>query len=285
MKKQQFGFIALALVVSVAFYAIPKSAIQLKKAGKEANRDEAKAPGTEKPQAAAPEPKGVDDGHDHGSASASASAAILQLKADYAASKTATKGKALAKAFAKGGVFDSAAFYYESALGAAGSTEDRYLAGEAFYNAFSTAATPAKGQAMAAKAQAYLKDVLKAEPGNATAKTKLAMTYIGSETPMQGIILLKEVVAADPRNEEALFNLGTLSMQSGQYAKAIDRFGSILSINSKNNKARFYLALSLKETGKLAEAIAQMEEVKALDKDPAVQTTAKDYLAEWTAKK
>jgi len=285
MKKKQIGFIALALVVSVAFFAIPKSAIELKKAGKEANRDDAKPTAAKPSLAPSSSATASEDNHDHGSASSESAAAIAQLKAVFASGKSASRGKALAKAFAKAGVFDSAAYYYEVVLGSSASSADKFLTGEAYYNAFSTSATPAKGQAMATKAQNYLKDVLKSEPTNAAAKTKLAMTYIGSETPMQGIILLKEVVASDPKNEEALFNLGTLSMQSGQYAKAVDRFNSILTINSKNNKARFYLALSLKETGKLAEAIAQMQEVKAQDKDPAVQTTAQDYLAEWSAKK
>ena len=108
----------------------------------------------------------------------------------------------------------------------------------------------------------------------------MALTYVTSANPMQGINLLREVIATDPQNQEALYQLGILAMQSGQYDKAVGRFNQILAKHPDDTKARFYLGLAYKELGKPDQARQELERVQETDPDPAVQATVKDYLAE-----
>ena len=173
---------------------------------------------------------------------------------------------------------DSIAYY-------SGNLADRYpsvslqmRAADAYYEAFGFAISPEKGKRLAEKARHYYQQVLAADPSRLDAKTKMGMTYIVSDAPMQGIALIREVLEQDPENQFALFNLGVLSMQSGQYDKAIARFEQLLGLNPQDTKAQFYLAVSLAEAGRKQEAIKLFEAVKKADKDPAVQATADDYL-------
>ena len=184
----------------------------------------------------------------------------------------------LAHRFERKGLFDSAARYRTLLAQTDTRLANLYKAGDAYFNAFNTSPSPAQGQAAASKAREYYATILVKDPRQLAAKTRMAMTYIGSQTPMKGISLLREVVDVDPDNEEALYNLGILSIQSNQHAKAIERFERILKKHPGNTKARFYLGLSLKETGRLQEAQRELQIVKKADKDPAVQATIQDYL-------
>src|SRR5690606_5681900 len=111
-------------------------------------------------------------------------------------------------------------------------------------------------------------------------KSKLALTYIGSENPMQGINMLREVLKTDPKNETAIFNLGILSLQSGQYKKAIDRFKDLIKINPMNANAHFYLGMSFLNTGEKQNARVAFKAAQALESDPAFQATVDTYLKE-----
>ncbi len=173
---------------------------------------------------------------------------------------------------------DSIAYY-------SGILADRYpsvslqmRAADAYYEAFGFAISPEKGKQLGEKARSYYKQVLAADPSQLDAKTKMGMTYIVSDAPMQGIALIREVLEEDPQNQFALFNLGVLSMQSGQYDKAIARFEQLLGLNPQDTKAQFYLAMSLAEAGRKQEAIKWFEAVKKADQDPAIQAAVDDYL-------
>ncbi|WP_250629988.1 tetratricopeptide repeat protein [Rhodoflexus caldus] len=173
---------------------------------------------------------------------------------------------------------DSIAYY-------SGILADRYpsvslqmRAADAYYEAFGFAISPEKGKQLGEKARSYYKQVLAADPSRLDAKTKMGMTYIVSDAPMQGIALIREVLEEDPQNQFALFNLGVLSMQSGQYDKAIARFEQLLGLNPQDTKAQFYLAMSLAEAGRKQEAIKWFDAVKKADQDPAIQAAVDDYL-------
>ena len=186
----------------------------------------------------------------------------------------------LAHRFERKGLFDSAARYRALVAAYDGKLANLYKAGDAYFNAFNTSPSPQAGQASAEKARGYYATILVKDPRQYSAKTRMAMTYIGSQTPMKGISLLREVIDVDPENEEALYNLGILSIQSGQHAKAAERFERLLKKHPGNTKARFYYGLSLKEMGRLSDAKTQLLQVQQQDKDPAVQATITDYLAE-----
>lgn len=167
--------------------------------------------------------------------------------------------------------FDSAAKYAE-VVALLEPTEQHLLrAGDRYYDAFGFAADTKKSAGLGVKTREWYQKALDKNPNLLNAKANLAMTYVSTETPMQGIMLLREVLANDPTNEVALFNMGLLSMRSNQYEKAIDRFRQLLKVNANNYKARFYLGVSLAQTGKNKEALEELSVVKVQEKDPAIQ--------------
>jgi Flp pilus assembly protein TadD len=130
----------------------------------------------------------------------------------------------------------------------------------------------------AKKAQEFYQKVLDSDPDNLEVKTKMAMTYISTSNPMQGIKMLMEVLKVDPQNESALFNLGMLSIQSGQYDKAVERLDTLVKINPSHTQAQLLLGIAWMNLGDKVKARAQFEKVKQMDKDPAVQATVDSYL-------
>ncbi|MCS7017602.1 MAG: tetratricopeptide repeat protein [Cytophagales bacterium] len=208
---------------------------------------------------------------------------LLQLQATFQ-DPSASKDRLIAVLDSMSAIYrsvnrlDSIAYY-------SGLLADRYpsvslqmRAADAYYEAFGFALSPEKSKQLSERARGYYKQVLAADPSRLDAKTKMGMTYVVSDAPMQGIALIREVLEEDPQNQFALFNLGLLSMQSGQYDKAISRFEQLLSLYPQDTKAQFYLAVSLAEAGKKQQAIKWFEAVQKADPDPAIQAAVSDYL-------
>jgi Flp pilus assembly protein TadD len=151
-------------------------------------------------------------------------------------------------------------------------------AGENYYQAYTFALEPEKQENFASKTREYLGKVLEANPENLDAKTKMAMTYLSSGNPMQGITMLREVLQADPKNQSALFNLGMLSIQSGQYERAIERLKELVAINPAHVQGQLLLGIAMMNAGDKQHAKEQFEKVKKIDNDPAVQATVDSYL-------
>lgn len=173
---------------------------------------------------------------------------------------------------------DSIAYYSELLAERYPSVSLQMRAGDAYYEAFGFALDATKSRQFAEKARNFYKRVLDADPARLEAKTKMGMTYIASDAPMQGIALIRQVLEEDPENQFALFHLGVLSMQSGQYDKAVARFEQLLNLNPQDTKAQFYLAISLAEAGRKQEARKWLEAVKKADNDPAIQAAVNEYL-------
>ena len=220
----------------------------------------------------------------HGSTSESLTNAIRLLKAQYLArssnEKNAIFADSLAVLYMQAGQFDSAARYAEKAATFFNTTAGFLKTGNAYYEAYTFAMNSEKQNALAEKAREYLGKVITAEPKNYEAKTKMAMTYLSSSSPMQGITMLREVLAEDPKNEFALFNMGMLSIQSGQYDRAIERLEELVSINPNHTQGQLLLGVAFMNKGKKEKAREQFEKVKKLDSDPAVQATVDSYLKE-----
>ena len=174
--------------------------------------------------------------------------------------------------------FDSAGYFYEQAAEARPGETAYQKAADQYFEAFSFAATEDRSKALGIKARSLYEKVLQNNPANLDAKTNIAMTYIASEAPMQGITLLREVIATNPNNEKALFNLGILSIQSTQYDKAVERFQKLVSINPKHVQGNFYLAVALAESGKKPEAEAAFKKAKTLSDDPGFLTSVDNEL-------
>jgi len=167
--------------------------------------------------------------------------------------------------------FDSAAKYAEQVAKLEPTETHLMMAGDRYYDAFGFAADNQKSASLGAKAREWYQKALEKNPNLLNVKANLAMTYVSTDTPMQGIMLLREVLTADPTNEVALFNMGLLSMRSNQYEKAVERFRQLLKVRPENMKARFYLGVSLAQTGKNKEALEELALVKEKEKDPTIQ--------------
>ncbi|MDH4057222.1 MAG: tetratricopeptide repeat protein [Cyclobacteriaceae bacterium] len=208
--------------------------------------------------------------------------AISRIRGQYLISgsgeKSAIFADSLSDLYWEAGKFDSAGWYADKAAAFFNTMESWIKAGDSYYQAYTFALDQLKQNELAEKAQGYFKRVLNADPGNLEVKTKLAMTYLSSSSPMQGITLLREVLAEDPKNESALFNMGMLSIQSGQYDRAIERLTELTSINPGHIQAQLLLGVAYANKGDNKLAREQFEKVKKLDTDPAVQATADSYL-------
>jgi outer membrane protein len=207
---------------------------------------------------------------------------IRRLRAQYTEGsgnqKNAIFADSLANLYQEAGKFDSAAWFSEASSKFFNTIESWIKTGDHYYQAYTFAIDQKKQSQLAGKAQEYYQKVLDKNPKHLEVKTKLAMTYISSPNPMQGIMLLREVLEQDPKNELALYNMGMLSFQSGQYEKAVDRLKELIGIRPEHTQGRLLLGLSLMKTGDKKGAREQFEKVKQLDNDPSVQATVDTYL-------
>ncbi len=207
---------------------------------------------------------------------------IAQLRGTYEASaenqKKAIFADSLASLYAEAGKFDSAGWYAEQAAQFFNSEESWFKAGDGYYQAYTFALNPEKQGQLAEKTREQFAKVLELNPRNLDAKTKMAMTYLSSGNPMQGITMLREVLKDDPKNELAMFNLGMLSIQSGQYDRAVERLTELVAINPVHIQGQLLLGIAYMNSGDKKKAKQQFEKVKQMDQDPAVQATVDSYL-------
>lgn len=192
--------------------------------------------------------------------------------------KKAIFADSLASWYAVSGVFDSAAWFSEEAASFFNTTESWKKTGNNYYQAFTFALDVKKQQVLASKAQEFYNKVLVENPNDFEVKNNLALTYVSSSNPMQGVLMLREVLVADPKNETALFNLGMLSVQSGQYENAIERLKTLIELNSNHIQGQLLLGVAYMQTGDKAKAKEQFEKIRNMDKDPSVQATVDSYL-------
>jgi tetratricopeptide (TPR) repeat protein len=162
----------------------------------------------------------------------------------------------LAKVFEKAKKYDSAGFWYESAMRYNPSMHLEFEAGSSYFEGLPFIASPSKLDAGAAKVRKLLEAVPKTDKRYAEAQARAALTWVNSPQPMKGILRLRELAEANPENSFIAGQLGLLSYQSGQYEKAIDRFRKVLSLEKGNVNAWFYLSSSLFQTGRKEEAAA-----------------------------
>jgi tetratricopeptide (TPR) repeat protein len=268
MNKSFLLISALAITLTVGLYALPKVMVNTK-------NNELKQPQTTSTQSPAQNSHQSDIPADK-------QVLIDKLRKQYGlATEKSDKLKTaeqLLKIFVEVNKFDSAAYYAEQMAGLDPNERSFVRTGDAYYGAFQFAIEPQKAELMGETSRKFYKKALDLNPNLLEAKTNMAMTYVSTPTPMQGILLLREVLDESPDFEPALFNLGVLSMQSKQFDKAIGRFKKILDKNPKNTKAQFYLGISLAETGKKEEAKTLLKLVQATEKDPAIQAAIKETL-------
>lgn len=218
----------------------------------------------------------------HSEIPANLSESIKNIRSQYGQGATNEKNAIFADSlrtlYTQAGQFDSAAWFAEKAATFFNTTESYLKAGTSYYEAYSFAMEPAKQEQLAEKTREWLSKVLEADPKNLEVKTKMAMTYLSSKAPMQGITMMREVLAEDPKNEFALYNMGMLSIQSGQYDRAVEHLEKLKAVNQNHVQGQLLLGVAYMNKGNKDKARQQFELVKKLDKDPAVQATADSYL-------
>lgn len=173
--------------------------------------------------------------------------------------------------------YDSAAHYAELLVNALPTERNLLRAGDAYFDAYTFAVDEQKTAQLGQRTRDFYGQALAKNPNLLSAKANMAMTYVNTDTPMQGISLLREVIDQDPTNELALFNLGLLAMRSNQYERAVERFRQILVNNPSSRKAQFYLGVSLAEAGQKAEAKQVLAQVKKQEKDPQILAAVREY--------
>ena len=175
---------------------------------------------------------------------------------------------------------DSAAYFVEQLYALQPTPANLLRTGDAWYEAWRFATEDNKANPSGEKVRAFYEKVLAQNPQNLAVKSRLAMTYSTTGTPMEAILKLREVLAEDPKNQTALFYLGLLSMRSGQYDKAIERFKQVLVNHPEDTEAHLYLGVSYQKTGDAAAAKKEFLFVKETEKDPALLQAADAYLKE-----
>jgi tetratricopeptide (TPR) repeat protein len=269
MYKQQIFIIVMALALIAGMYSLPKVLVRDKEkvlaADASAASTDAMANSTHTNNLDAAQVTAVDDLR-----KAYINSADKEKKTKFADS--------LAVLFKGASMFDSAAHYRDAIASLNPGVENWIKAGDGYFDAFSFATDAQKANQLGEKARAFYQKVLEKDPGQLDVKANLAMTYVASSNPMQGIVLLREILQKEPAHERASFNMGLLSMQSGQYEKAIERFEQVLKMHPDNSQAKFYLGISYAETGHSAEAKDLLKEIKKTNNDPAVQATVDEYL-------
>jgi len=220
----------------------------------------------------------------HAAVPANVARTIARLRQQYAREaqneKSSIFADSLQNLYAETGKFDSAAWFAGQAATFLQTTEAFRQAGNRYYEAYTFAIDPERQNVLAAKTREFLERVTGAHPKDFESRNKIAMTYLSSEAPMQGIMMLRQVLEEDPQNELALFNLGMLSIQSGQYQRATDHLTKLVTINPESVQGRLLLGVAYLKSGNKAMAKQEFEKVKAMDNDPAVQATVDSYLQE-----
>ena len=295
----QLVLVAAALVLAGGLFVLPKGIMKPKESKSELSKDAAatanrdgggmatngsKTEASSGPvPATATENNGPNAAAPHTTTSPAQRQELTRLLAEYKAAPNAAAKATVATTLARryNGVerFDSAGYYLEQVALAKPSAQNWQQAADAYFQAFSFAATDERVKMLGGKARELYAKVLKDQPGNLDAKTNLGMAYMASENPVQGVSLLREVLATDPRNEKALYNMGILAVQSNQFDKAVTRFQDLVKVNPKNVNGQFYLGVTLARTGAKEEAKKAFLTAKSLNNDPTLAASVDEEVA------
>ncbi|MEA5404064.1 tetratricopeptide repeat protein [Arcicella sp. DC2W] len=282
MQKSFIIIIVIAFGLVGGLYSLPKVVVSDEKRTLEQSSNEVPAATANRDKTTAS--KTEESAESHGATlSVEQQRVIAQLKGSYLNGSTAkVKMKAadeLIAKFVEYTRFDSAAYYAEEVAKIEPSEMNLMKAGNLYYEAFTYSLQAEKTTVLGEKAREIFTKVLAKNPENLLAKTNMAMTYVSTSTPMQGITMLREVIAKEPDYEPALFSLGILSIRSNQFGKAVERFKQILKNNPSNSKAALNLGYCLAELDRKEEAKEILEKVLNNSTDSQEKAAANEILS------
>lgn len=283
MRKKQILVSAIAVAAVAVLLSLPKVVVDNEDRNNNLDSRQDEATITESSAVEDRAPMTANDNPHAAEISSDIQLKIDSLRERYRSSTNSEKSSIFASslidAYESIDLFDSAAWYADQIATQTAKPEDQKRAGNLYYEAYTHAADANRAQALGEKAKALYEKVLDANPDDLEAKTKLAMTYVSTSNPMQGIRMLREVLEEDENNELAIFNLGLLSLQSRQYEKAAERFEKLISLNPDHLQAHYWLGVSYFESGQKQKAKEEFERVKQMDSDPEIKASADNYLS------
>jgi tetratricopeptide (TPR) repeat protein len=269
MQKSQIIVLVLAVAIIGILYSLPRVVVENEESSSGIIEDAGKS---------APAIEEMHDAPISAEARQVLSSIASKLKNEIDREKFVALSDTLAALYTQAGRFDSAAYFIEQAAIKVETLERWEKAGIAYYEAYTFAMSEQKVAFLAEKTRSYLNKVLEKDPKRLDLKTKVAMTYVSSSNPMQGITMLREILEEDPSNEDALFNMGVLSMQSGQYKRAAERFEELVGYHPENLQGQFYLGVSYFESKQNNKAKKQFQQVQSMTSDPMVLASVESYL-------
>ncbi len=257
MSKSQIVLVALALVVVIGLYQLPRVVVENEQAISLETHDLSTSAEDE----------------------AIFSSLRQLLNTSLEIKKSINFADSLASLYLKYQMLDSASKYADLILNLDDSRLATYTGALIYYRAFQMSNSPVQSKVLAIKAEEQFRTLLVDDPENSVLKNKLAMTLMVTEAPMVGVQMLREVLEKDPTNRETILNLGLLAIRSRQYDKAIGRFEHLMSLDSNDYESLFYLGVSLVEYGDtLAGKRAFNRITNTADADAALKATASTYL-------
>lgn len=286
MKTKHYIAVGVAVVLVVVLAMMPKAVLRKNGAEPQAARDEAAKPEQQANAAA----QKAESSHAR-ALSEDQVAKIGKWRTEWLNATSQTKTAAakswavdsMAVVFIEAGLYDSAATYKAQLAKLVPTAVNQQKAGDVYYDAATLALNEDKRKNYQASARKWYELAMATDPKNLDSKAKLALTFVDSDNPMQGILMLREVVGTNPNHELATYNLGIFAMQTKQYDKAIGRFEQLTKINAKDPKGWFYLGLCQKELGDLTEAKKSLTQAKSVTNDPAVLASIDDVLKDLNA--
>jgi tetratricopeptide (TPR) repeat protein len=299
----QILLLAGALALAGGLYVLPKGIVKPKEGKAALNQDAARTAmrdgggiatnGSKTEASSGPRPAATGTVGDEASPAATAAAPHTQataaqrqelnkLLAEYRLAPAASRRQVattLAARYATVQRFDSAGYYLAGLAAAQPSEKAWQQAADAYFQAYSFAASADRKKMLGDRARELYDNVLHANPDNLDAKINLGMAYMSSDNPVKGIGLLREALEQDPKNEKVLYNLGILAIQSNQYDKAVERFTQLVAVNPKNVEGQFYLGVSLARINRGPAARLAFQKAKSLSNDPALAASVDEELA------
>lgn len=267
MKKTQLILIVVGLLAIAGLYSLPKFVVD--------NEGQAETATAQSSAETASDPAAMHEAEL--SEEAERSLAVLRSKVS-SEEISLEELEQMAELYKEKTLYDSAGYFLSLAAERSDEISWDEKTGNAYFEAFTFALNPEKVEATAQLVREYLGTVLENDPARSDLKSKIAMTYVSSSNPMQGIMMLREILEEEPQNEDALFNMGILSMQSGQYKRAVERFEELINYHPDNLQGQFYLGVSYFEANQRNKARAQFEAVKDMTQDAMILESVQSYL-------
>jgi tetratricopeptide (TPR) repeat protein len=115
------------------------------------------------------------------------------------------------------------------------------------------------------KAEPVYLEILKFDPQNIDAISKLALIYQNAGESEKAIEMYDKVTKTNPNNPDLWFNMGILYFQMGNFAKAQESFDKVLDMNPNDVETMMNLVSSFWKAEMYKEAIPYLERVVAIE--------------------